>query len=379
MHKRTIILTVGPPEPYQLSVNIQAGWNVVSIPGLHPVNQNVTTWWSGKDPDAGVFRFSSGYQLVNTLEPGVGYWMKHIGARTYNTGDEWPAGGIMPVPHNSLAATGGWNLIGGYEHTVPASGITTTPPGLIAGPVYKYASGYQITTTIEPGYGYWVKLSDAGQINIPEPGDVSILKSYAADFGKIILTDNAQKNYTLYAANGEADFSKYDLPPLPPEGIFDIRYSSQRFAENINTPQGIEVRGAEFPVKIKAEGISIILSDESGSVTRLNEGEEITLGSITGKLIVSENKIPSVYSLGQNYPNPFNPVTSIQFSIPEEVSVKLSLYNLLGQRVSEIRNEVMEAGNYEIRFYAGNLAAGMYLYHLEAGVFRDTKKMMLVK
>ena len=80
---------------FQLAINVNNGWNMVSTPGLHPTNQNVTTWWSGKDPAAGVFRFSGGYIPVTTTTPGQGYWMKHVGANTYNTGGEWPAGGII--------------------------------------------------------------------------------------------------------------------------------------------------------------------------------------------------------------------------------------------------------------------------------------------
>ena len=80
---------------FQLTVSVSNGWNMVSIPGLHPTNQDVTTWWSGKDPTAGVFRFSTGYSLVTSATPGQGYWMKNLGANTYNTGDEWPAGGIL--------------------------------------------------------------------------------------------------------------------------------------------------------------------------------------------------------------------------------------------------------------------------------------------
>ena len=76
---------------FQLTANIADGWNMVSTPGLHPVDQNVTTWWSGKDPAAGVFRFSGGYLPVTTTTPGQGYWMKHVGANTYKTGGEWPA------------------------------------------------------------------------------------------------------------------------------------------------------------------------------------------------------------------------------------------------------------------------------------------------
>ena len=140
---------------------------MVSTPGLHPTDQNVTTWWSGKDPAAGVFRFSGGYLPVTTTVPGEGYWMKHLVANTYNTGDEWPVGGIQIVPNVPITGATGWNLIGGYELNVLTSGITTTPAGLQSGSVFQYASGYTVATNLVPGYGYWIKLTGAGSINIP--------------------------------------------------------------------------------------------------------------------------------------------------------------------------------------------------------------------
>ena len=51
---------------------------MVSDPGLHPTNQNVETWWSGKDPAAGVFKYTGGYVQVFTTTPSEGYWMKNV-------------------------------------------------------------------------------------------------------------------------------------------------------------------------------------------------------------------------------------------------------------------------------------------------------------
>ena len=161
---------------FPLTVNVAAGWNMVSIPGLLPTNQNVSTWWPGKDPAASVFRFQSGYQPVTVAAPGQGYWMKNLAIQTYNTGDEWPAGGINIVAHNPIPGFSGWNMIGGYEQTVNTSGLTTTPPGLITGTIYKYTpgSGYQAATQLVPGFGYWVKLTAAGSINIPSAAEKGI-------------------------------------------------------------------------------------------------------------------------------------------------------------------------------------------------------------
>ena len=89
--------------------------------------------------------------------------------------------------------------------------------------------------------------------------------------------------------------------------------------------------------------------------------------------------IPEVYALSQNYPNPFNPSTVINFSIPESGLVTLKIYNVLGQEVVELVNDVKSAGSYEVTFDASNLTSGMYVYTITSGNYSATKKMMLLK
>ncbi len=151
---------------FYLTVSILNGWNLVSVPGVNPDGQGVVNWWSDRIGD--VFKYSGGYQIITTTTPGEGYWMKHLGANEYNTGDEWPAEGMEIVSHNPISATTGWNLIGGYENTVSTGGLTTSPPGLIDGPIYEYSNGFTVATNLVPGYGYFIKLAEAGNINIPD-------------------------------------------------------------------------------------------------------------------------------------------------------------------------------------------------------------------
>ncbi|MBK9099348.1 MAG: PKD domain-containing protein [bacterium] len=158
---------VQPSNTFQFSVNINNGWNMVSIPGLHPVDQNVSTWWEFRDFATNVFGYNNGYYTVNTAEPTEGYWMKHTGTRTYNTGDEWPASGIIKVPHDTLQNINGWKMLGVYECPVAVVDIQTIPPNCLNLPVYGYNNGYQIVDTLYPGYGYYVKGSCSAVIFPP--------------------------------------------------------------------------------------------------------------------------------------------------------------------------------------------------------------------
>jgi hypothetical protein len=89
--------------------------------------------------------------------------------------------------------------------------------------------------------------------------------------------------------------------------------------------------------------------------------------------------MPTTYSLSQNYPNPFNPVTTIQFSLPENCNIRLVLYDILGREVKEIVKGEYEPGYHKVVLDASNLASGVYFYRLEAGKFANSRKLMIMK
>lgn len=92
------------------------------------------------------------------------------------------------------------------------------------------------------------------------------------------------------------------------------------------------------------------------------------------------SQVPDRFTLHQNYPNPFNPSTSIRFALPSKANVTLKIYDITGKVVATlINNEVVTAGLNEVNFDASNLASGLYFYSLQAGDFRETKKMVLMK
>ncbi|MCB0749781.1 MAG: T9SS type A sorting domain-containing protein [Ignavibacteriae bacterium] len=89
--------------------------------------------------------------------------------------------------------------------------------------------------------------------------------------------------------------------------------------------------------------------------------------------------IAEKYVLSQNYPNPFNPSTKINFSIPLNGLVKLTVYDMLGKEVKTLVNGNKSAGTYSVDFNASGLPSGVYFYKLTAGEFSEVRKMMLLK
>ena len=89
--------------------------------------------------------------------------------------------------------------------------------------------------------------------------------------------------------------------------------------------------------------------------------------------------VPAKYELSQNYPNPFNPTTKINFALPKDGIVKITIFDLLGREVRTLVNESKTAGYYSVDFSSENLSSGFYFYKMESASFVETKKMMLLK
>lgn len=101
-------------------------------------------------------------------------------------------------------------------------------------------------------------------------------------------------------------------------------------------------------------------------------------------IIEIDGPLPSEFVLNQNYPNPFNPSTTITFSLPVNSDVQLSLYNMLGQKITEITNANFQAGTHQVNFTAEGLSSGTYIYVIKAAGsngtnFNTVKKLTLMK
>ncbi len=93
-----------------------------------------------------------------------------------------------------------------------------------------------------------------------------------------------------------------------------------------------------------------------------------------------KSQTPNDYLLEQNYPNPFNPSTQIKFYLKQSGKVKIDVFNMIGQKITELINRELPSGFHEVEFNASGLASGIYIYRLKAGNnFTSVKKMILEK
>ena len=128
------------------------------------------------------------------------------------------------------------------------------------------------------------------------------------------------------------------------------------------------------------------------SRSRVNELDAVIEGSVAlytnSTLVVSDwgdGGVPMEFALNQNYPNPFNPSTMIRYQLPEQTMVTIAIYDLMGRKVRTlVSGETQLAGYRQVVWNATNdfsqpVSAGMYIYTIQAGTYRMTKKMVLLK
>jgi len=132
--------------------------------------------------------------------------------------------------------------------------------------------------------------------------------------------------------------------------------------------------------------IELIVSlKEENSTADLFEINTIKINEISILNEEGSNKLPETFDLMQNYPNPFNPETSIKYQLPENCTVSLKIFNVLGQEVRTlINNNEKKSGYYSIKWdgrdnYGIAVSSGIYIYRIKAGNFVRSKRMVLIK
>jgi hypothetical protein len=230
-------------------------------------------------------------------------------------------------------------------------------------------------------------------------------------FTEVTVSDRNGRTRQLYlAADGDAArLNRYLLPPPPPEGAMDIRFETQRLVEThdpgskTGSSFPLKISGAAFPLQIRlgsgeTGGFRLFVEEMQG--TRVTASEELTAGrsvllaGAPGSTFVLRSlpgtMIPEEFGLMQNYPNPFNPSTRIEYALPVDSRVKISIFDITGREIVRLLDDVRPAGygsvTWDATTAAGNrVGSGVYFYRIEATgaerqqSFRAVHKMLFVK
>ncbi len=422
-----------PPNP-----RASTDYRLVSFPGeglLHPAQL-----LSGQDDFDWKMYYDNGDTVNYLVEldpqsillPGQGYWLLNKGKVQINRIDTMPP--LSPGGTVTIMLRRGWNIIGNPFNAAVDWAAVLSLNGLTGAsfPLYDYqgTGGYTISTRLDSLKGYYFDNTAAAaeSLIIPYPfqprQSPSKMPAIAGwEVQMALKTDLNEDNENYIGVRPDADdgLDKYDLrkPPLIFEQNF-LYFSRRnwdprqfRFSRDIRRAirEGqlwdFEVRN---PQKTKTEiffkgidgipagfGAALINTSNTAPVDLRKENkfsftpqDEITHFKLAvGKqsFIDRETAVyrPESFELGQNYPNPFNPTTVIGFAVPYESSVKLEIFNIIGEKVRTLVDRRTPSAyltiNWDGRDGTGKiLPSGIYIYQLTAdGHFIGAKKMAILR
>ncbi len=215
------------------------------------------------------------------------------------------------------------------------------------------------------------------QWKVPDsfPNDLSI-RLHDRETGRIVNM-RSEDTYDFNLNSNNALYRKaVDLEEI---GIIKAGhgYSEQKGSRG----SGMQSQGLEHPErpiisgKINVPGKPVVMHYKSSSVNSARF--RILISGLSNA--PEHGEVPVEVVLNQNYPNPFNPGTRIQFGLPDESRVRLTVYDMLGRQVSVLADGIYSRGTHEVNWDAGMYSSGTYIYRLETDEAVLTRKMMLVK
>ena len=387
---------------------IKKGWNLLSLP-VRPIS----TQWDDVYPNAlnkPIDFYNSGYQEVENLKVGKGYYVKYS-----DIVDLQFAGAfidrISPNQGDMVRLYPGWNTIGALSSNVGISQINFFEvPGQnlpekelvmrhgIWG--YKTARGFYEVTALKPGLGYWLNCVREDrepahayyEIELPPlprmavPYDNSAKQMVLNNADELMLRDNGQSETSLYmTGDAEANVDYFQLPPLPPAGYFDARFSNGAILENSENTV-LNLQGVQYPISLSIDNptanytfVDAITGEELGRIeygsTNNVEIEETAGDAI--KILKSERAVPAFFISA--YPNPVAGNTTFEYAVPQNGFVNVSLFDAIGNHVSTIVSEDQDAGTYHIDFDASELSSGTYIIKLTSGENSTVRTITVVK
>ena len=310
--------------------------------------------------------------------------------------------------------------------TVTVTDVGGEAPGVPAAPLVSSASVTSVTAA-------WIAPANAGpaitdydyryRVTSPQGSWTEVTNTTITALSATItqLTEDTEYDVQVRATNDEGTSGWSDPGTGTPTGATEAGAISNA-PENLqatagdaevtlrwdapNNDSGADITGYAYRYK-ESGGDFIAYTDipESGpgeanarsyTVTELTNGVEYVFhvralnqhggglpaeATVTLPGIVSSEseELPAEVTLSANYPNPFNPETTIRYALPQAGQVRLVVYDLLGHEVAVLVDQSRPAGNHTVRFGAGNLSSGLYVYRLHAGDETIVRTMMLVK
>jgi len=416
-------------KPFDGSTSPQ-DFRLIALPGQ--VNEKLSevlqgepdvTWqafWDNGKADNYMIKYDGSSTF--SLKPGIGFWVTSKQNFTYDQT-------ITTVNLNennqaSIPLHDGWNIISNpLDIDVSWNNVSETNGGNLQ-PIWRFDGSYNKATdfvSARSGEAFYF-LNDQGLNNllIPYEGNTTKKKTTTKKKELRLITqvaeDTTSSSSLILTGRNATSSPDVVAPPSGFEGP-SLRFADEskkqgstrtnafaRIYRSANQ-QGHRIKlvlkaTPGKAVKINLDGWTessiqkiALLNPNSGRKYNLKENSEIKLTpekSQTSLLLVigdtsyineqQKDFLPKEIEVIPNYPNPFNPSTTLRFRLPEQMQVRVQVYDILGRRVSTLINdEVRQAGVHTITFDASRQSSGMYFAVFEIGSRRFVQKMMLIK
>jgi hypothetical protein len=358
-----------------LDVDHMADWNLVGLPVSLEDSNHMSIF-----PDAiegTLFSFGNGYELQDDLVTGSGYWLRFT-----ESGSSTITGELLGSVSVSLMTD--WNLISGPSDAVSFDNIDDPDGLIIPGTVYGFGNGYEQTDVFEPGKGYWVRSTGIGDVNIGAARSEKTTNPLASklDNTNSISVNDAELYFGVNIS--EEDKLSFSLPPKPPAGVFDIRFSGDL---KVTHDMGvIEIMNSSEIIHISYNVVdknNWILHDPLTKKDHVLSGSgEIQIAGNSEALFLSKSNkdvVPNAFVLHSAFPNPFNPSTQISYYLSKETHVDISVYDIAGRLTETLVNDLKDRGSHAIIWNASNQSSGVYFIKITADDFSDAQKVILTK
>jgi len=296
---------------------------------------------NGDDGASALKADNSGNVYVTGYTTGIGTGRDYVTLK-YNSNGSF----AWATPQNGLG--------NGYD-VAKAIALDNSGNVLVTGVSYGNGTGYDIATCKYTNAGslQWIKRYNSLNVD---------------DNGTCIAADVSGSVYVGGISNISGEYTDYVVIKYNPVGV-------QSWITTYNGP-GNDIDSA-FAICVGLSG-NVYLTGTSWGGSSGYDIATVRYSQITGIRNPPED-IPGNYFLSQNYPNPFNPVTMIEYRLPADGFTNITIYDVIGRKISSLVSEFQKTGSYSVAWDGSNYPSGTYFYRFTSGNYSETKKLVLVK
>jgi hypothetical protein len=259
--------------------------------------------------------------------------------------------------------------------------------------------GFQVASELRPGKGYWVNVAEAGTLDVsgqsaPLANTSDAAKDKIADANRLSFVDANGKQSTLLLTEGltEEQRAHFELPPVPPGEVFDVRFADGYRVASFSSEDGprrsvekhrVQLQGVAFPIEVRletgGEDRRFDLVNGEKEFTLSDERTSVQIQQPAGRLAVAAAPNPRKFRLGKVYPNPIQSRATLEYALAENAEVSIVVHDVLGRQVARLVDKERTTGRYQTRVDASTLASGKYFVRMQAGSFQKTRQLTVVR